>query len=70
MTNGQRESARPLLAGGMPLREGARNRGVSAPTLVPLAAGGGAGCRKPDVREHYSSDNARSQYTTPDNGLA
>jgi transposase len=33
MTNGQRESARALLAGGMPPREGAHHLGVSAPTL-------------------------------------
>jgi DNA invertase Pin-like site-specific DNA recombinase len=33
MTNGKRESARALLAGGMPPREVARNLGVSAPTL-------------------------------------
>ncbi len=46
MTNGKRESARALLAGGMPPREVAHHLGVSAPTLVPLAAGGGVGERR------------------------
>lgn len=40
MTNGKRESARALLAGGMPLREVARNLEDSAPTLYRWLSAG------------------------------